>query len=338
VSTAVDLRDPSTFPSRRAEAWKYTDLRRVLRETPPPSPAVEIAPGGPFAALGGEEIAFANGRAVGADAFVASGERTLRLRFVSDATGTGHSASVRIAVKPGARLTLLESHEGVGAGYVANYRIELDVPAGAEVTRVVLVEEPADAISIATTTVRAAPGAAYRQTTIASGAKLQRQETHLAHGGEATAVTLDGLYALSGERHADLTSVVRHNGLNGATSQLTKGVVRDTARGVFQGKIVVERGADGTDARMGHHALILGERAEVDAKPELEIYADDVQCAHGNTIGNLDESALFYMQQRGIPAEEARALLTQAFLFEVVDRIAHEDAREVVRSWLTERL
>ena len=132
--------------------------------------------------------------------------------------------------------------------------------------------------------------------------------------------------------------MVRHGGLNGVTSQLTKGVVRDTARGVFQGKIVVERGADGTDARMGHHALILGERAEVDAKPELEIYADDVQCAHGNTVGNLDESALFYMQQRGIPADEARALLTQAFLIEVVDRIAHEGAREVVREWLTARL
>ena len=140
------------------------------------------------------------------------------------------------------------------------------------------------------------------------------------------------------ERHADLTSIVRHGGLNGLTSQLTKGVVRDTARGVFQGKIVVERGADGTDARMGHHALILGERAEANAKPELEIYADDVQCAHGNTVGNLDESALFYMEQRGIPADEARALLTQAFLIEVVDRIAHEGAREGVRSWLTARL
>lgn len=336
--TAVDLRDPSTFPTRRVEAWKYTDLRRVLRETPPPSPVVAIAPGGPFAALGREEIAFANGRAVGADAFVASGEQTLLLRFVSDATGTGHSASVRIAVKPGARLTLLESYEGSGAGYVASYRIDLDIPAGAEVRRVVLIDEPTDAISVAVANVKTAPGAVYRQTTITSGAKLQRQETHLAHGGEGTDVTLDGLYALSGERHTDLTSIVRHGGLNGVTSQLTKGVVLDTARGVFQGKIIVERGADGTDARMGHHALILGERAEVDAKPELEIYADDVQCAHGNTVGNLDESALFYMQQRGIPADEARALLTQAFLVEVVDRIEHEGAREVVREWLTARL
>ncbi len=338
MSTAVDLRDPSTFPSRRVEAWKYTDLKRVLREAPPPSPTTAVGPPGPFYDLGGEAIVFANGRAVGVTDFIASGDQTLRLRFVSNATGTGHAASARVVARPGAKLLLLETHEGSGSAYVAHNRLDIDVAGGAEVTRVVLIDEPEDAISLTEIDVRVAPGGVYRQTTITTGAKLQRQETHLAHGGEATAVTLDGLYALSGERHTDLTSVVRHNGLNGVTSQLTKGVVRDTARGVFQGKIVVERGADGTDARMGHHALILGERAEVDAKPELEIYADDVQCAHGNTVGNLDESALFYMQQRGIPADEARALLTQAFLFEVVDRIAHEGAREVVRSWLTARL
>ena len=105
-------------------------------------------------------------------------------------------------------------------------------------------------------------------------------------------------------------------------------MARDTARGVFQGKIVVERGADGTDARMGHHALIASERAEIDAKPELIIYADDVQCAHGNTVGALDESALFYMQQRGISREEAQMLLKFAFAGEVIDAISLEALRD----------
>lgn len=336
--TALDLRDPSTFPSRRVEAWKYTDLRRVLKDAPAPSPTTAIGPPGPFYDLGGEAIVFANGRAVGVTDFIASGDQTLRLRFISDAVGTGHTASARVVARPGARLLLLETHEGSGSAYVAHNRLDIDVARDAEVIRVVLIEEPEDAISITDIDVRVAPGGVYRQTTITTGAKLQRQATTVAHGGEGTDITLDGLYTLSGARHTDLTSVVRHNGLNGVTSQLTKGVVRDTARGVFQGKIVVERGADGTDARMGHHALILGERAEVDAKPELEIYADDVQCAHGNTVGNLDESAVFYMQQRGIPLDEARALLTQAFLIEVVDRIAHEGARDVVRAWLEARL
>jgi Fe-S cluster assembly protein SufD len=126
--------------------------------------------------------------------------------------------------------------------------------------------------------------------------------------------------------------------VDGTTDQLTKGVADDQARGVFQGRIVVSPGADRTDARMGHHALILSDRAEIDGKPELEIYADDVACAHGNTVGALDEEALFYIRQRGVPAAEARALLMGAFLGEVTDRIQHEGAREVATEWLTSRL
>ncbi|HKT54452.1 MAG TPA: SufD family Fe-S cluster assembly protein, partial [Caulobacteraceae bacterium] len=101
---------------------------------------------------------------------------------------------------------------------------------------------------------------------------------------------------------------------------------------------VVARGADRTDARMGHHGLILSDRAEIDAKPELEIYADDVACSHGNSIGALDEAALFYAASRGIPEPEARALLIEAFVAEVVDRIGHDDARDVARAWVAQRL
>lgn len=335
---AFNLNDPATYPSRRVEAWKYSDLRRFLREKPELSPAIGVTTRGPFAAQDGEEMVFANGRAVEADAFVASGEQVLRLRFVSDAVNTGHAAAARIVARPGARLLLLESHEGAGSGYVAHNRLDIDVPAGAEVTRVVLVDEPEDAMSVAEARVAVAPGGTFRQSTLLTGAKLQRQETHLTHGGEGADVRVDGAYLLTGSRHTDLTTVVAHGGLNGVTNQLTKGVVRDTARGVFQGKIIVERGADGTDARMGHHALILSDRGAVDAKPELEIYADDVQCAHGNTVGALDERALFYMQQRGLPEDEARALLVHAFLIEVVDRIEHEGARETARAWLEARL
>ncbi len=139
-------------------------------------------------------------------------------------------------------------------------------------------------------------------------------------------------------RHTDLTTVVEHRGLNGATSQLAKGVVTGRARGVFQGRIVVAKGADGTDARMRHAALILSEGAEIDSKPELEIYADDVQCAHGNTIGALDEEVLFYIRSRGIPEAAARAMLTEAHLGEVVERIEHEGAREAVRAFVAEKL
>ena len=338
MTAALNIRDASTFPSRRVEAWRYSDLKRLLREAPAPSGTAQVGAPGPFYDLGGDAIVFGNGRAVGVTDFIAGGEQTLRLRFISDATGTAHAASARVSARPGARLLLLESHEGSGAAYLAHNRLELDVASGAEVTRIVLVEEPEDAISVTEARVRLEAGGVYRQTIMATGARLQRLETQLTHGGEGAEARMDGLYLLNGARHVDMTTVADHVAPNGATSQLTKGVARDTARGVFQGKIVVRRGADGTDARMGHHALIASKRAEIDAKPELIIYADDVQCAHGNTVGNLDESALFYMQQRGIPADEARALLTQAFLVEVVDRIEHEGAREVVREWLTARL
>ncbi|WP_420479762.1 Fe-S cluster assembly protein SufD [Brevundimonas sp. FT23028] len=336
----IDLKDASSFPSRRVEAWKYSDLRKVLREAPAPSPpaSVPVVGGGPFESLGGAAMVFVNGRAVEDSVLDVAGAKTVRLRFISKAEGTGHAATARLSTRAGAKLLLLETHEGKGSAYVAHNRLELDVARGAEVIRVVLVNEPADAISITRAEVRVEPGGVYRQTVLTTGAKLQRFETLLRHAAKGADVRLDGAYALSGERHADLTTVVDHVAADGLTSQMTKGVVRDTARGVFQGKIIVERGADGTDARMQHHALILGERGEIDAKPELIIYADDVQCAHGNTVGNLDEAALFYMQQRGIPADEARALLVEAFLIEVVDRIAHEGAREVARAWLTERL
>ena len=380
--SVINLSDPATIPSRRTEAWKYSDLRRWLRAEPPLSPALpEGEPkDGPFEALTTNEVLIANGRLnwwseddltegvevyqhTGPDApvtaeqmpmgalaaakalegvhiivFKAGGPRTLALRWLSDAVKTGHHARVGVIVEAGAEATLLESHEGWGEAYLANSLIEIRLEEGARLERVVLVEEPQDAISVNSAEVHLKPGARFSQTTLATGAQLQRLETRLVHPGEGADVRMDGVYLLTGARHADMTSVVSHSGLNGVTSQLTKGVVRDQARGVFQGKIIVQRGADGTDARMGHHALILSERGEVDAKPELEIYADDVQCAHGNTVGALDESALFYMQQRGLSADEARGLLVQAFLIEVVDRIDHEGARERVREWLTARL
>jgi Fe-S cluster assembly protein SufD len=115
-------------------------------------------------------------------------------------------------------------------------------------------------------------------------------------------------------------------------------MVNDQARGVFQGRIVVAKGADQTDARMGHHALILSDKAEIDAKPELLIFADDVSCAHGNTIGALDEEAIFYARQRGIPEAEAKAMLTVAFVGEVVERIEHEGARAIAAAWVARKL
>ncbi|CAN5157237.1 hypothetical protein BH09PSE2_BH09PSE2_26710 [soil metagenome] len=223
-------------------------------------------------------------------------------------------------------------------GYVCGLDLTLTLAEGARCERIVILSDAADAVTVSSASVKPAPGAVFAQTVVATGAKLQRHETRIVHPGDGAAVRMDGVYMLDGRAHADLTSVVEHRGEGGATSQLCKGVVTGRARAVFQGRIVVVPGADGTDARMRHSALILSEGAEIDAKPELEIYADDVQCAHGNTIGALDEELLFYIRSRGIPEAEARALLTEAFLGEVVERIEHEGARAVVSELISKRL
>jgi len=342
LSAALRERDPSLLPSRRDEGWRWTDLRGLLRVLPEASPQGEaIAPGGPFAACGGEELAVVNGCCESFPALIAMGpgEHVARLRFVATPGAGAHQSKVGVEVEAGSSLTLLESYEGPESGdYVAGAELAITLGEGAQLTRVVAMQDSALSVSISTATLTLSAGSVLHQTVLLSGARRQRHETHVTHPGGGASVRLDGAYVLDGRGHGDLTTVVTHAGPDGVTSQLIKGVVSDQARGVFQGRIEVLAGADGTDARMGHHALILSERAEVDALPQLEIYADDVACSHGNTVGSLDADALFYARSRGMPEDVARAMLTEAFVGEVIDRIGHEGAREVARAWLMRRL
>jgi Fe-S cluster assembly protein SufD len=336
LASAIRTRDVAELPSRRDEDWRWTDLRGLIRSVPDPSAplAPEAVEPGPFAGLAPRTIRIANGQ--GEATVDIAADQVVALDIVSLGEGA-HAAEVRIAVAPGVRATLLETYRGEG-GYLAQTSLAITLGEGARLERIVMADEDAEAVAVSQAEVELSPGSELVQTTLASGARRQRLETRVRHPGGHASLRLDGAYLLSGKRHADLTTAVTHEGLDGATDQLTKGVVRDQARGVFQGRIVVAEGADKTEAKMGHHALILSEHAEVDAKPSLEIYADDVACAHGNTVGALDEDALFYIRQRGVPEPEARALLTEAFIGEVIDRIGHEGAREAARAWAAERL
>lgn len=211
------------------------------------------------------------------------------------------------------------------------------VAAGATLTRIV-VQTASDGVPLGAIRVRLDAGATFRQFIYAEGARLARFETDVAVEGEGAHVELNGVYLADAGRHADLTSQITHAVAGGETRQLIKGVARAGGRGVFQGKILVAPHAQKTDARQNHHALLLEDGAEVFAKPELEIHADDVQCAHGNTVGGLDADALFYMRQRGIPEIEARALLVEAFLAEAVSESVPEDLRteilDRIHAWL----
>ena len=339
VSTAIRARDASALPSKRDEDWRWTDLRGLIRQVPAPSALVDAAglSAGPFDGVAGEHLRIANGQGAAHIEIEAGDRRIVALRIVSQGDGA-HVARVSVDVAAMGRLTLLESYEGDAGGYLSQTGLVFSLGEGAVLERIILADDGADGVTVSQAEVQLAPRASFSQTILTTGARRQRIETQVAHPGGGASLRLDGVYLLSGKRHADQTTVVTHTGTDGTTSQLTKGVVADQARGVFQGKIVVSEGADRTDARMGHHALILSDRAEVDAKPELEIYADDVSCAHGNTVGALDDEALFYARQRGMPEAVARAMLTEAFIGEVIDRIEHQGARDVARAWAAERL
>jgi Fe-S cluster assembly protein SufD len=309
LARAIETGDLAQLPSRRDEDWRWTDLRGLLRGLPARAPEVEAAP---IAVSAGET-------------------RVVNLEFVSG----GGSEVARREIRVAGDLVLIETHRGAG---VSETDFDIVLEPGARLERVVRAEADDDAVQVVIAEVALAEGAKFAQTLVTTGAKRQRLETRVRHAGGGAEARLDGLYLVGGKRHADLTTVVVHEGPDGTTSQLTKGVASDQGRGVFQGRIEVKAGADGTDARMGHHALVLGDRAEVDAKPELEIWADDVACSHGNTVGALDEEALFYARQRGIPEAEARAMLTEAFVGEVIERIEHEEAREAVAAFVRGRL
>jgi Fe-S cluster assembly protein SufD len=337
LTTAIRDRDVAELPGKRDEDWRWTDLRGLIRIRPAPSESFDgPLPPGPFDQLTPNQRVIVNGR--GADPIeIARGKQAVvAARFVSRGAGV-HVARLNVIVGPDANLVLLESYESDDAS-LSQASLNITLHPGAKIERIVLAQDNAEAVSVSQAEVIHAARAGYAQTVVTSGARRQRLETRVQHPGGQAELRLDGIYLLADKRHADQTTVVTHAGPDGVTAQLAKGVVRDQARGVFQGRIVVEEGADRTDARMGHHALILSDRAEVDAKPELEIYADDVACAHGNTVGALDEDALFYARQRGMPEVQARALLTEAFIGEVIDRIGHEGARDVVRAWAAERL
>jgi Fe-S cluster assembly protein SufD len=339
LARAIETGDVGLLPSRRDEDWRWTDLRGLIRAAPPASTPWDGPLGaGPFAAADAEEVLIVNGR--GPDRIVVGpGERrTTAVRLICAPNAGAHLARLTVKVGENAHLVLLESHEGAGDAYLTASDLLIELAPGAQVERIVLGAESESGVAVSIAKVRAAAGSRFEQTVLTCGARRERVETEVEHPGAGASVRLDGVYLLADRRHSDITTIVTHGGVDGTTDQLVKGVVDGQARGVFQGRIIVAEGADQTDAKMGHHALILSDRAEVDAKPELEIYADEVACGHGNTVGALDEDALFYAAQRGIPKDEARALLIQAFVGEVVDRIGHEGAKAVARAWVAQRL
>lgn len=242
-----------------------------------------------------------------------------------------------VKVADGASATLFETHIGEG-DYLSNSVIDITLGAGAKLDRVKLEIESRAAIHLAHALITVGRDAVLRDFTLTSGARVNRQNGTLAFKGERADAKVAGSYLLAGKQHADTRLLIDHQVPKCTSRELFKCVMDDNARGIFQGKAIVQRDAQKTDGKQSSHALLLSETAEFDAKPELEIYADDVVCGHGATSGDIDHNHLFYLQSRGIPEAEAKSMLIGAFVGEAFDTIGHDGVRDVLtgfaEAWL----
>ncbi len=237
----------------------------------------------------------------------------------------------RIELGEGARLTLVEVALGRGC-YLHNPVTEVAVAAGAALTHIRLQNEAPDAYHLATVYAEVARTALYDAFTLILGARLSRAEFHARLTGSGATVHLNAAQMLSKTQLGDVTTVVTHSAPNCASRQTVKNVLTGHARGVFQGRIEVDRVAQKTDGYQMSQALLLSPDAEMDTKPELQIYADDVKCSHGATIGELDEDQVFYLRARGIPEQEARAMLIRAFLDDALTAVTYDPARAILEA------
>ena len=357
---------PGGTQQRRSEAWKYTSLRPVA-EAAFPGSAGGTGLLADLPALTAPRLVFVDGRFDGAmsdtvpwfssfadqpvfgnqprpdrdplvalNTMLADDGAILRVPAGVDAgvvqivsLGTGAAAfhpRHSLHLEPGATLAVLEIAIGEGA-YLHNPVTEITVGTGAHLTHVRLQEECVDAFHLSTIYADLAEGATYDGFSLVLGGRMTRTELHARMIGKNAIAHLNGAQLLSGTQHADFTSVVRHDAPHCTSRQTVKNVLNCRSRGVFQGRIEVARHAQKTDGYQMNQALLLSPDAEIDSKPELEIFADDVKCSHGATVGELDADQLFYLRSRGVPDSEARALLVRAFLAEALDLISNDAIR-----------
>lgn len=381
------------LPHPRVEAWKYTDLRRLMRDAKPLAAAPDAeasagvrAAGAMLAGLGLRRLVILNGTFLPDQSDLAELEAGLTVRSLAGALAVDEPLlsqglgalvpsddpalaintalagdGVIISVAPGvilerpihlvfvntvpaamvtrslvvvgckANVTLVESHEGPdGSEYQVNAALQLVAGDGATVDHVKVTNEGGGAIHVATLLVNLGAHVRFSSSAFTAGGAVVRNQSFVLLAGEDSQADLRGVSLLARRQHADTTLTLDHAAPGCQSRELFKSVVDDEGRSVFQGKITVRQKAQKTDAKMMTRALLLSDDAEADAKPELEIFADDVQCGHGATTGALDEQLKFYLMARGIPEKEAEALLIQAFAAEVVEAIADDGIREAL--------
>lgn len=260
-----------------------------------------------------------------ADAIV---EQPIHLVFVSEGEGVSHPRNLIVAGRH-SRATVIESYVSLrDSGYFTNAVTEVSLGEGAHLDHYKLQRESESAFHVGTVQIREARDSQLHSFSLAVGGSLARTNIYTSLDGDAATCTLNGLYLTDGTQHIDNQTSIEHIAPNCPSHELYKGVLDGRSHGVFNGKVYVHPEAQKTDGKQSNNNLLLSPSARVDTKPQLEIFADDVKCTHGATVGRLDDLAMFYLNSRGIGPETARMLLTYAFAADVLETIELEVLRK----------
>jgi Fe-S cluster assembly protein SufD len=261
---------------------------------------------------------------IGAEAVV---EQPIHLLFFSDAEGVSHPRNLIVTARH-SRATVIESYVSLGnSAYFTNAVTEISLGEGSHLDHYKLQRESESAFHVGTVQVRQERDSQLHSFSLAVGGSLARTNIYTSLDGDAATCTLNGLYLTDGAQHVDNQTSIEHIAPNCPSHELYKGVLDGRSHGVFNGKVYVHPEAQKTDGKQSNNNLLLSPTARVDTKPQLEIFADDVKCTHGATVGRLDELAMFYLNSRGIGPETARILLTYAFAADVLETIELEPLR-----------
>jgi len=375
ASAAAERLTTIGLPTRKVESYHYTDLKMLLRAVPELARAEKATSEPALRIAGAHRIPMTNGVADldGAepqglrsavvpgsslserDDFVvrlnmALAAKTLKLEVEGELSSVLHidrrtegdaahmNDSVHLFVADGAKATVIETFSGTDETHLSNHASYVAVGKGAELTHIQLDLSPAQSTNFAVAEYHVAAGAKVRTITIHAGSALSRVNLFATFEGEGAHGDFTGLNLVTEGQHSDVTLELRHAVPHCSSKPLFKQIARGRSVAAFQGKIVVERDAQKTDAKLMMQGLMLSDEAQILSKPELEIFADDVVCGHGSTVGALDEDSLFYLMSRGIPKATAESMLVRGFLEEVLDPVEDEELHEalegVVERWL----
>lgn len=263
----------------------------------------------------------------------------IHLQFISDGTERSNFPRVLVIAEENSSGTVIESYESTGdQEYFTNAVVEIVLKDGAKLEHYKIQRESPSSFHIATTAADLGAASSYDSTTITFGGQLSRHEINVRMDHEGAECWVDGLYVVTTEQHADTHSLIDHRKPHCTSHQLYKGILDGKSRAVFNGKVFVRHDAQKTDAMQTNKNLLLSNEARVDTKPQLEILADDVKCAHGAAVGQISEDELFYLEARGIHTDLARNLLTYGFAEEVIGKIKVDSIRKQLDAAVLNRL